>query len=121
MGMRVRFISNSFPHSIKLAISYRNYLMACASLMDQQIQPMYFPHLDSPRPPGVLNLQRLLEEAWEKGRRNISTLASSRRINQFRGRLRRTRCKGAEREAGRYVQMDRHGRYVSIHVVDMLC
>ncbi|KAJ8502299.1 hypothetical protein ONZ51_g45 [Trametes cubensis] len=46
---------------------YRNYLMACAALMDQQVQPMYFPLLDSPLAPGVRNLQQTLEEAWQKG------------------------------------------------------
>ncbi|KAI0374736.1 DUF1671-domain-containing protein [Pilatotrama ljubarskyi] len=46
---------------------YRNYLMACAALMDQQWQPMYFPLLDAPTPPGILNLQELLEEAWRHG------------------------------------------------------
>ncbi|KAH9901238.1 peptidase family C78-domain-containing protein [Cubamyces lactineus] len=46
---------------------YRNYLMACAALMDQQVQPMYFPLLDAPLAPGVRNLQKTLEEAWQKG------------------------------------------------------
>ncbi|EIW60199.1 uncharacterized protein TRAVEDRAFT_164804 [Trametes versicolor FP-101664 SS1] len=44
---------------------YRNYLMACAALMAQQRQPMYFPLLDTPTPPGIRNLQVLLEEAWK--------------------------------------------------------
>ncbi|KAI0807167.1 peptidase family C78-domain-containing protein [Fomes fomentarius] len=46
---------------------YRNYLMACAALMDQQEQPMYFPLLDAPVPPGIRNLQILLERAWRAG------------------------------------------------------
>lgn len=46
---------------------YRNYLMACAVLMDQQIQPMYFPLLDTPSTPGVRNLQILIERAWRDG------------------------------------------------------
>ncbi|KAI0336376.1 DUF1671-domain-containing protein [Cubamyces sp. BRFM 1775] len=46
---------------------YRNYLMACAALIDQQVQPMYFPLLDAPLAPGVRNLQKTLEEAWQKG------------------------------------------------------
>ena len=50
--------------------SYRNYLMACAALMDQQVQPMYFPLLDAPLAPGVRNLQETLEEAWQKGEVN---------------------------------------------------
>ncbi|KAJ7074213.1 DUF1671-domain-containing protein [Mycena amicta] len=46
---------------------YRNYLMACTALMDQQIQPLYFPLLDDPIPPSVSNLQRIIEEAWKAG------------------------------------------------------
>ncbi|KAF7322523.1 hypothetical protein HMN09_00030800 [Mycena chlorophos] len=46
---------------------YRNYLMACAALMDQQLQPMYFPLLDSPIPPSIFNLQRIIEDAWRAG------------------------------------------------------
>ncbi|KAF7311600.1 hypothetical protein MKEN_01062900 [Mycena kentingensis (nom. inval.)] len=46
---------------------YRNYLMACAALMDQQTQPMYFPLLDDPYPPSVENLQRVIEDAWSAG------------------------------------------------------
>ena len=42
--------------------------MTCAALMDQQSQTIYFPHLDDPFPPGVRNLQRWLEDAWELGR-----------------------------------------------------
>jgi len=41
--------------------------MACASLMDQPFQPMYFPLLDDPIPPGVRNLQRIIEDAWKAG------------------------------------------------------
>lgn len=46
---------------------YRNFLMACAALMGQQLQPMYFPLLDAPIPPGVKNLQRWIEDAWSEG------------------------------------------------------
>lgn len=42
--------------------------MACAALMDQQIQPMYFPLLDTPSTPGVRNLQILIERAWRDGK-----------------------------------------------------
>ena len=41
--------------------------MACASLMVQTKQPMYFPLLDHPYPPGVRHLQQLIEEAWSAG------------------------------------------------------
>ncbi|KAL0577892.1 hypothetical protein V5O48_004087 [Marasmius crinis-equi] len=46
---------------------YRNFLMACSALMDQQLQPLYFPLLDQPTSPGVRNLQRWIEEAWRNG------------------------------------------------------
>ncbi|KAG2041522.1 peptidase family C78-domain-containing protein [Suillus americanus] len=46
---------------------YRNFLMACAALMDQQIQSIYFALLDDPFPPGVRNLQRWIEAAWKEG------------------------------------------------------
>ncbi|KAJ7871475.1 peptidase family C78-domain-containing protein [Mycena olivaceomarginata] len=46
---------------------YRNFLMACTSLMDQQFQPMYFPLLDDPIAPSVRNLQLWLESAWKEG------------------------------------------------------
>ncbi|KAI0646907.1 peptidase family C78-domain-containing protein [Trametes meyenii] len=46
---------------------YRNYLMACAALMDQQQQPLYFPLLDAPKPPGIRNMQETMEEAWRNG------------------------------------------------------
>ena len=53
---------------INLLFSYRNFLMACSALMDQQVQPMYFPLLDQPLSPGVRNLQRWIEEAWKAGK-----------------------------------------------------
>lgn len=46
---------------------YRNYMMACAALMDQPFQPMYFPLLDHPTPPSVRNLQQWIEDAWKAG------------------------------------------------------
>ncbi|KIK63690.1 hypothetical protein GYMLUDRAFT_40754 [Collybiopsis luxurians FD-317 M1] len=46
---------------------YRNFLMSCAVLLDQPYQPMYFPLLDQPIPPGIRNLQRWIEEAWKNG------------------------------------------------------
>ncbi|KAK7023904.1 peptidase family C78-domain-containing protein [Favolaschia claudopus] len=46
---------------------YRNFLMACTTLMDQHIQPMYFPLLDHPIPPSVRNLQDWIEAAWREG------------------------------------------------------
>ncbi|EKM55631.1 uncharacterized protein PHACADRAFT_173790 [Phanerochaete carnosa HHB-10118-sp] len=46
---------------------YRNFLMSCAALMGQQLQPMYFPLLDAPISPGVRNLQQWIEDAWSRG------------------------------------------------------
>ena len=41
--------------------------MACTALMDQQVQPLYFPALDQPPSPGVRNLQQWIEDAWHAG------------------------------------------------------
>ncbi|KAK0210339.1 peptidase family C78-domain-containing protein [Desarmillaria ectypa] len=46
---------------------YRNFLMSCSALMDQHLQPMYFPLLDSPISPSVRQLQLWLEVAWSSG------------------------------------------------------
>ncbi|KJA18602.1 hypothetical protein HYPSUDRAFT_144808 [Hypholoma sublateritium FD-334 SS-4] len=46
---------------------YRNFLMACATLMNQKQQLGYFSLLDSPIPPSVRNLQTWIESAWEEG------------------------------------------------------
>ncbi|KAK0448281.1 peptidase family C78-domain-containing protein [Desarmillaria tabescens] len=46
---------------------YRNFLMSCSSLMDQHLQSMYFPLLDSPISPSVRQLQLWLEVAWSSG------------------------------------------------------
>lgn len=47
--------------------SYRNYLMACTALMGQEQQPRYASLLESPSPPGIRRLQKLIEEAWKEG------------------------------------------------------
>jgi hypothetical protein len=41
--------------------------MACAALMDQPFQPMYWPLIDSAPAPGVRNLQTWIETAWKQG------------------------------------------------------
>ncbi|KAI0306763.1 peptidase family C78-domain-containing protein [Multifurca ochricompacta] len=46
---------------------YRNFMMLCAVLMDQRIQPAYSSLLCTPAPPSVNNLKRLIEEAWSQG------------------------------------------------------
>ncbi|KAF9653185.1 DUF1671-domain-containing protein [Thelephora ganbajun] len=44
---------------------YRNFLMACVALMEQTTQPGYVKLLKKPIPPGVDNLQRWIENAWD--------------------------------------------------------
>ncbi|KAI0256488.1 peptidase family C78-domain-containing protein [Lactifluus subvellereus] len=46
---------------------YRNFMMACAALMDQRIQPAYSSLLGAPTLPGVNNLKVWIEEAWGRG------------------------------------------------------
>ncbi|KAF9487880.1 hypothetical protein BDN71DRAFT_1457989 [Pleurotus eryngii] len=52
--------------------------------MNQQLQPLYFPFLDSPISPGVRNLQRWIEDAWkdgfdEEGRKQLKNLVNTRK------------------------------------------
>ncbi|KII88718.1 hypothetical protein PLICRDRAFT_141216 [Plicaturopsis crispa FD-325 SS-3] len=46
---------------------YRNFMMACTALMDQDIQPRYSQLLLRPVPPSVRNLQQMIETAWHDG------------------------------------------------------
>ncbi|EIN07686.1 DUF1671-domain-containing protein [Punctularia strigosozonata HHB-11173 SS5] len=46
---------------------YRNFLMACAALMDQPFQQLYWPIIDAEPSPGVRNLQTWIEAAWKQG------------------------------------------------------
>ncbi|KAG8755885.1 hypothetical protein FRC14_003588 [Serendipita sp. 396] len=46
---------------------YRNFLMACSSLYEQQVIPQYVSLLEQDRGPGVRNLQYWLEKAWSEG------------------------------------------------------
>jgi hypothetical protein len=41
--------------------------MACAVLMVQPFEPLYFPLIDEPISPGIRNLQRWIELAWGFG------------------------------------------------------
>jgi hypothetical protein len=69
MGLRVSTI-RTLKRILCLILncsSYRNYLMVCTALMDQHIQPMYFPLLDHPLPPSVRNLQKTVQAAWRDG------------------------------------------------------
>lgn len=59
--------------------------MACAALITQQDQTLYFAFLDDPLPPGVRNLQRWLEDAWKRGE-IILTQTNSLNVTRF-GRL----------------------------------
>jgi hypothetical protein len=67
MGMRVDTMPVTVSIQLTCNVRYRNFLMACAALMDQQIQSIYFALLDDPLPPGVRNLQRWIEAAWKEG------------------------------------------------------
>ena len=59
------------------ASRYRNFLIACTALINQTVQPLYFPLLDHPRPPGVRNLQYWIEDAWANGTMQYSSCFSS--------------------------------------------
>lgn len=41
--------------------------MVCIALMEQTVQPEYVKLLKKPIPPGVVNLQRWIEDAWNLG------------------------------------------------------
>ena len=41
--------------------------MACITLMEQTMRPRYEELLRKPIPPGVDNLQRWIEDAWDFG------------------------------------------------------
>ncbi|PPQ74213.1 hypothetical protein CVT26_004504 [Gymnopilus dilepis] len=58
---------NREPWDAGWGCGYRNFLMACAVLMNQTKQPMYFPLLDSPISPSIRNLQTWIETAWKEG------------------------------------------------------
>lgn len=45
--------------------------MACTALVDQPLQKAYSALLTHPYPPGVRNLQRLIEEAWQAGTHDL--------------------------------------------------
>ena len=57
-----------------LPIRYRNFLMSCTALYDQDVQPEYFPLLDSSLPPRVRNLQKWIDSAWKAGWHTVSCL-----------------------------------------------
>lgn len=70
-GWGCGFVFIYSEHAVKVMLNllyrYRNFLMACSALMTQTQQPMYFPLLDDPSPPGVRNLQKWIEDAWKQG------------------------------------------------------
>ncbi len=63
-------------HHPIVSARYRNFEMACAALMGQETQPLYFPLLDSPIPPGVRRLQQWIEDAWREGSFSLTTFHS---------------------------------------------
>lgn len=46
---------------------YRNYMMACSALYEQQVIPQYHSLIEQHGSPGIKNLQALLERAWMDG------------------------------------------------------
>jgi hypothetical protein len=50
-----------------LVVSYRNFMMLCAVLMDQRMKPEYSSLIVNPIPPGVSSLKVWIEEAWKNG------------------------------------------------------
>jgi hypothetical protein len=66
-GLRVS-ISAQRGHMVSsLVVSYRNFMMMCAALMDQRVRPGYSTLLSNPIQPGVDNLKVWIEEAWRSG------------------------------------------------------
>ncbi|KAI0703582.1 peptidase family C78-domain-containing protein [Cytidiella melzeri] len=61
----VHITSESFDRG--WGCGYRNYVMACTALMAQEQQPRYPALLESPSPPGIRNLQKIIEQAWKDG------------------------------------------------------
>jgi len=67
--------------------SYRNYMMACTALYEQQVMPQYFALLEQSGDggPGIRNLQELLERAWSEGeRRFVCYIINGPKINRIR-------------------------------------
>lgn len=50
-----------------ITISYRNFLMLCTGLMEQQTQPLYLSLLDTQPSPSVRSLQSWVHSAWDNG------------------------------------------------------
>jgi hypothetical protein len=84
----VPYVFLVYAHSLMSPLDnifrYRNFLMACTALMDQRSQETYFSLIDSKYPPGVRNLQALIEEAWKRGV-SFSCLQSKCLITSYEG------------------------------------
>lgn len=52
---------------ISWGCGYRNFLMLCTGLVEQEHQPLYFPLLDTSPTPSVRNLQSCIQIAWDDG------------------------------------------------------
>ncbi|PPQ78523.1 hypothetical protein CVT25_011795 [Psilocybe cyanescens] len=75
---------NREPWDASWGCGYRNFLMACTSLVNQTQQPLYFPRLDSPLSPSIRNLQIWIEAAWkegfdDEGRRELKKLVNTKK------------------------------------------
>ncbi|KAF7778891.1 hypothetical protein Agabi119p4_3236 [Agaricus bisporus var. burnettii] len=62
---------------------YRNFLMLCTGLMEQQTQPLYLSLLDTQPSPSVRSLQSWVHSAWDNGYDQVGR-------NELRNRLMET-------------------------------
>ena len=67
VGAAGKHLHPALTQGSSLAVSYRNFMMLCAALMDQRVKPGYSDLLSNPTPPGVDNLKVWIEEAWKSG------------------------------------------------------
>ncbi|KAF5358071.1 hypothetical protein D9756_001749 [Leucocoprinus leucothites] len=64
---------------ISWGCGYRNFLMLCTGLVEQEHQPLYFPLLDTSPTPSVRNLQSCIQIAWDDGKTPFIILLHSTR------------------------------------------
>jgi hypothetical protein len=52
---------------LKYLIRYRNFMMACTSLYEQDVMPQYFSLLEEDGGPSFRKCQEWIERAWSEG------------------------------------------------------
>jgi hypothetical protein len=67
LGLWVSISTQHGHRDLSLVVSYRNFMMLSAALVDQRVKPVYSTLLSNPIPPGVDNLKVWIEEAWKRG------------------------------------------------------